>query len=106
VGELLGHHEDFAIAVMHAWVDSEPSMAGQAIDQSLRRYNLGWGVRRGHWTCLGARDMPLRSLVLGLRPLTKKRGKCESEVGCISAGALSPSMHVPSATGGGGDRLD
>jgi Sec7-like guanine-nucleotide exchange factor len=37
LGELLGHHEDFAIAVMHAWVDSEPSMAGQAIDQSLRR---------------------------------------------------------------------
>lgn len=54
VGELLGHHEDFAVAVMHAWVDSEPSMAGQAIDQSLRRYNLGWGVRRGHWTCSGA----------------------------------------------------
>lgn len=37
LGELLGHHEDFAIAVMHGWIDSEPSMAGQAIDQSLRR---------------------------------------------------------------------
>ncbi|KAF6256772.1 hypothetical protein COO60DRAFT_1627056 [Scenedesmus sp. NREL 46B-D3] len=37
LGELLGHHEDFAVAVMHAWVDGEPSMAGQAIDQSLRR---------------------------------------------------------------------
>ncbi|KAF8064597.1 BIG3 [Scenedesmus sp. PABB004] len=37
LGELLGHHEDFAVAVMHAWVDGEPSMAGQALDQSLRR---------------------------------------------------------------------
>ncbi|WIA39187.1 hypothetical protein OEZ86_005312 [Tetradesmus obliquus] len=37
LGELLGHHEEFAIAVMHGWIDSEPSMAGQAIDQSLRR---------------------------------------------------------------------
>jgi hypothetical protein len=41
VGELLGHHEDFAIAVMHAWVDIESSMAGQAIDQSLRRCATG-----------------------------------------------------------------
>lgn len=37
LGELLGHHDDFALAVMHAWIDSEPSMGGQAIDQSLRR---------------------------------------------------------------------
>ena len=37
LGELLGHHDDFALAVMHAWIDSEPSMTGQAIDQSLRR---------------------------------------------------------------------
>lgn len=42
LGELLGHHEDFAVAVMHAWVDSEPSMAGQAIDQSLRRLLSGF----------------------------------------------------------------
>jgi Sec7-like guanine-nucleotide exchange factor len=37
LGELLGHHEDFPIGVMHAWVDSEPSMAGEPIDQCLRR---------------------------------------------------------------------
>lgn len=37
LGELLGHHEDFAIAIMHAWIDSEPSMTSQAIDQALRR---------------------------------------------------------------------
>jgi hypothetical protein len=42
LGELLGHHEDFAIAVMHAWIDGEPSMAGQAIDQSLRRLLAGF----------------------------------------------------------------
>lgn len=42
LGELLGHHEDFAIAVMHAWIDSEPSMAGQAIDQSLRKLLAGF----------------------------------------------------------------
>eukprot|EP00775_Hariotina_reticulata_P004220 gene4220-4469_t len=37
LGELLGHHEDFSIGVMHAWIDSESSMAGEPIDQSLRR---------------------------------------------------------------------
>lgn len=37
LGELLGHHEDFAVAVMHAWVDGEASMAGTALDQALRR---------------------------------------------------------------------
>jgi len=42
LGELLGHHDDFAIAVMHAWIDSEPSMAGQAVDQSLRRMLAGF----------------------------------------------------------------
>jgi Sec7-like guanine-nucleotide exchange factor len=42
LGELLGHHEDFAIAVMHAWIDSEASMAGQAIDQSLRKLLAGF----------------------------------------------------------------
>lgn len=42
LGELLGHHDDFAIAVMHAWIDSEPSMAGQAVDQSLRRLLAGF----------------------------------------------------------------
>lgn len=42
IGELLGHHEDFAIAVMHAWIDGEPSMTGQAIDQSLRKMLAGF----------------------------------------------------------------
>lgn len=42
LGELLGHHEDFAVAVMHAWIDGEPSMTGQAVDQSLRRLLAGF----------------------------------------------------------------
>jgi Sec7-like guanine-nucleotide exchange factor len=36
LGELLGHHEDFAVAIMHAWVDAEPSMAGSPLDAALR----------------------------------------------------------------------
>ncbi len=36
VGEYFGHHEDFEVAVMHAWVDMQPSWAGIPIDSALR----------------------------------------------------------------------
>lgn len=35
VGEYLGHHEDFELAAMHAYIDAEAT-AGQAIDIALR----------------------------------------------------------------------
>eukprot|EP00879_Flechtneria_rotunda_P005150 GHRR01005432.1.p1 GENE.GHRR01005432.1~~GHRR01005432.1.p1 ORF type:complete len:1373 (+),score=543.66 GHRR01005432.1:373-4491(+) len=37
LGDFLGHHDDFTVSVMHVWIDSEPSMSGQSIDQALRR---------------------------------------------------------------------
>ncbi|KAG1671977.1 hypothetical protein FOA52_013349 [Chlamydomonas sp. UWO 241] len=37
LGELFGEHDDFSIAIMHAWVDSAPgSWAGVPIDSALR----------------------------------------------------------------------
>ncbi len=36
MGELFGHHEEFELAVMRAWVDGE-RYAGMAIDSALRR---------------------------------------------------------------------
>jgi Sec7-like guanine-nucleotide exchange factor len=36
VGELFGHHADFSISVMHAWIDQE-EYGGMAIDLALRR---------------------------------------------------------------------
>jgi Sec7 domain len=36
LGELFGHHSDFSIATMHAWVDME-RYAGMPIDTALRR---------------------------------------------------------------------
>lgn len=37
LGELMGHHDDFAVALMHAWVDGEPGMGGVPVDVALRR---------------------------------------------------------------------
>lgn len=36
LGELLGHHGEFSLSVMHAWVDGE-RYAGMSIDAALRR---------------------------------------------------------------------
>ena len=36
LGEYFGHHEDAAVACMHAWVDLGPSLSGVTIDAALR----------------------------------------------------------------------
>ena len=38
LGEFFGHHDDFAVSCMHAWIDlpSRGPMAGVAIDEALR----------------------------------------------------------------------
>lgn len=36
LGEYFGHHEEFEVAVMHAFIDME-SYGGLAIDEALRR---------------------------------------------------------------------